>query len=198
MFTGIIETFGLVTSVDSHGAALKLAVEAGDYLHDVQVGESIAINGVCLTVTSLGVGRFLADVVEETVRCTNLSCLAPGDRVNLERALQLGDRMGGHFVQGHIDGTAVVQYVETQAESRVVTFSCDSSLSQYIADKGSVALEGVSLTVVQVDGNTFQVALIPHTIEVTTLGSLKPGSVVNVEVDVLAKYVFKLMSRREV
>lgn len=191
MFTGIVERIGSVATIDPRGNAMQLTVEAGDYLNDGKVGESVAVNGVCLTVTALKGGAFTVDVVEETMRRTSLGRLKPGHSVNLERSLRPLDRMGGHFVQGHVDGAATVQEIKAEAESVLVTFSCDVHLTRYLVEKGSVAIEGVSLTLVQVSVGSFQVALIPHTLQVTTLGQLRPGYVVNVEADVLAKYVFK-------
>jgi riboflavin synthase len=198
MFTGIIEQTGTVTALKPRGNALRLTVEAGDYLRDAEVGESVAVSGVCLTMTAREGSAFCADAVEETLRKTTLGNLRVGDHVNLERPLRADARLGGHIVQGHVDGVGQVINLTPEAESVMVTFAAPHELARYLVAKGSVAVDGVSLTVVdvaQVDNlrHSFRVALIPHTRAVTTLGALSVGSSVNIEVDILAKYVEQLV-----
>jgi riboflavin synthase len=187
-----------VTTIEPRGNALRLTVDAGDYVRDAQVGESIAVSGVCLTVTACEGSVFCADAIEETLRKTMLGRLKVGDHVNLERPLCADARLGGHIVQGHVDGVSEVLSLMPEAESIVVTFAVQRELARYIVTKGSVAVDGVSLTVVDVavidrSHASFRVALIPHTRAVTTLGALCVGSRVNVEVDILAKYVEQLV-----
>jgi riboflavin synthase len=198
MFTGIIEQMGTVCALERRGNALRLTVDAGDYLSDAAVGESVAVSGVCLTITAREGSAFCADVVEETLRKTTLGNLRVGDRVNLERPLRADARLGGHIVQGHVDGVGEVVHLMPEAESVMVTFAVPRELARYLVAKGSVAVDGVSLTVVdvaQVDNlrHSFRVTLIPHTREVTTLGALHVGTRVNIEVDILAKYVEQLV-----
>lgn len=200
MFTGIIEQMGTVTALERRGNALRLTVDAGDYVCDAQVGESIAVSGVCLTMTAVAQTDslrhswvFCADVVEETLRKTTLGDLRVGDCVNLERPLRADSRLGGHIVQGHVDGVGEVIRLEPEAESVMVTFAVPRELARYLVAKGSVAVDGVSLTVVDRTDESFRVALIPHTREVTTLGALQVGTRVNIEVDILAKYVEQLV-----
>lgn len=200
MFTGIVEKMGTVTALERHGDALRLTVDAGDYVRDAQVGESIAVSGVCLTMTAVTPTdswrhrwAFCADVVEETLRKTTLGALRVGDRVNLERPLRADSRLGGHIVQGHVDGVGQVVHLTPEADSVMVTFAVPRELARYLVAKGSVAVDGVSLTVVDCTDESFRVTLIPHTREVTTLGALQVGTRVNVEVDILAKYVEQLV-----
>lgn len=190
MFTGIVETMGRVVRSDR----FALQVESG--LDDLSIGDSIAVNGVCLTVVSLDSGTFTMDVSEETLDRTNLGSLSEGDGVNLEQPLRAGDRFGGHIVQGHVDGVGKVTKVQPLDASVEMTFEAPDSLSRYLVEKGSVAVDGVSLTVTLVSGDEFSVALVPHTLEVTTLGTRRPGDGVNIEVDVMAKYVKRLMDRK--
>lgn len=200
---------GTVTALERHGDALRLTVDAGDYVRDAEVGESIAVSGVCLTMTAIAQTdsvrhswAFCADAVEETLRKTTLGALRVGDYVNLERPLRADSRLGGHIVQGHVDGVSQVINLIPEAESVMVTFAAPRELARYLVAKGSVAVDGVSLTVVdvaQVDNlrHSFRVTLIPHTREVTTLGALQVGTRVNVEVDILAKYVEQLVKAYE-
>jgi riboflavin synthase len=185
MFTGIVEELGTVVSRE--GPRLRIA--AAEVLDDVELGASIAVNGTCLTVVGWDAeaGWWEADVVEESYDRTALGALEPGHRVNLERPVRLSDRLGGHLVQGHVDG--VGEIVEAAPDLRVRT---DPGLLRYVVEKGSIAVEGVSLTVSAVDDEAFEVSLIPETLERTTLGAAAPGTTVNLEVDVLAKYVEKL------
>ena len=194
MFTGIIEETGTVRSITSRSAGTALCIRAEKVLEGTAVGDSIAVNGVCLTVTSLSGKQFTADVMPETVRRTSLAQLRPGARVNLERAMTPSGRLGGHIVSGHVDACGRVASIVRDGIANRVTVELDPSLLKYIAEKGSVTLDGVSLTVVAVDSRSFAVSLIPQTRAVTTLGELRPGSAVNVEVDVLARYTERLLA----
>jgi riboflavin synthase len=162
---------------------------------DVAEGDSVAVNGVCLTATAVGDGAFGADVMPETLRRTSLGELAPGDNVNVELPLRAGDPMGGHVVQGHVDGTGTVDSVTEEGFARLVRVSAPADLLRYVVEKGSIAVDGVSLTVFEMDDDGFTVSLIPETLERTTLGEAAPGRTVNLEVDVLAKYVEKLVAK---
>jgi riboflavin synthase len=187
MFTGIVETVG--TAAELSGTRILVQSD----LRDLVVGESIAVNGVCLTVTDPEAGAFTADLSEETLRRTSLGSLAPGSPVNLERAMAASGRFGGHIVQGHVDGVGAVTGIQRLAGSVEMWFSLPPELERYLVVKGSVTLEGVSLTVAALEAGRFSVALIPHTLQSTTLGSARPGDPVNIEVDVLAKYVERLL-----
>lgn len=191
MFTGIVEELGEITAVERHSAGARLIISGPLVTSDAARGDSIAVNGVCLTVVDLSGGSFTVDVVTETVRRTSLASVSVGDRVNLERATAVGQRLGGHIVQGHVDGTGTLLSRETDGLAR---FSVPVSLSRYLVDKGSIAVDGVSLTVVEAAAEEFSVALIPTTLKLTILGTRKPGDIVNLEVDVLAKYVAKLLA----
>ncbi|CCO07052.1 Riboflavin synthase alpha chain [Desulforamulus hydrothermalis Lam5 = DSM 18033] len=166
-------------------------------LEDVKIGDSIAVNGVCLTVTTFGEGIFTADVMAETLARTNLKELRPGSKVNLERALRLGDRLGGHLVSGHVDGIGTIIGTARHDIATLVTVQAPDEVMKYIIKKGSVAIDGTSLTVVDFDRDKFQVSLIPHTAQVTVLGSKKIGDTVNLEADVLGKYIERLLQARE-
>ncbi|GAB6157710.1 riboflavin synthase [Desulfotomaculum varum] len=166
-------------------------------LKDVKIGDSIAVNGVCLTVTTFGEGIFTADVMAETLARTNLKELRPGSKVNLERALRLGDRLGGHLVSGHVDGIGTVIGMARHDIATLVTVQAPPEVMKYIIKKGSVAIDGTSLTVVDFDRDKFQVSLIPHTAQVTVLGSKKIGDTVNLEADILGKYIERLLQARE-
>ena len=194
MFTGIIEETGTVSAITSQSAGTALCIAADKVLEGTVVGDSIAVNGVCLTVTSLGGRTFTADVMPETVRRTSLAHLHPGAKVNLERAMQPSGRLGGPIVSGHVDGCGRVESIVSDGIANRVTISLDAPLLKYIAEKGSVTLDGVSLTVVAVDERSFAVSLIPQTRAVTTLGELRTGSLINVEVDVLARYTERLLA----
>jgi riboflavin synthase len=193
MFTGLVEALGAVDRLEAAGDGRELTVRELALAPQLAVGESVAINGACLTVVASGAGTCRFQVGPETLRRTNLGQLAPGDRVNLERALRVGDRLGGHLVQGHIDGVGRIAGRERQGEWEVVWFSCPAELAAQMVSKGSVAVDGVSLTVVDVTADGFSVALIPHTLERTTLGFKQAGAVVNLETDLLAKYVAKCL-----
>jgi riboflavin synthase len=198
MFTGLVEELGTVRAVIPNGTGARLEIEATTVLDDVTLGASIAVNGCCLTAVEFGEGWWAADAVEETLHRTCLGALAAGDRVNLERPVRLADRLGGHIVQGHVDGVGEIADRETLADgSTRVTVAADDTVLRYVVEKGSIAVDGVSLTVAGVDDKTFEFALIPHTATVTTLGIKGPGASVNLEVDLVAKYVERLMSQRE-
>lgn len=192
MFTGIIEATGTICGIERKPQALRLTIKAPGIVADCKVGDSICVNGVCLTVTRMEGPDFSCDVVEETLRRSNLSEASMGSVVNLERSLRLDSRLGGHFVMGHVDTTGIVDALVPEGGSVLLFVHCPSAVARYLVEKGSVAVNGVSLTVAAVEGERFSIALIPHTREITNLGQLKIGSSVNLEVDVIAKYVEKL------
>jgi riboflavin synthase len=192
MFTGIVIARGSVRRARWRGGVRDLEVDAGGVARELHSGDSVAVNGVCLTVTSATRRRFSVEAIPETLARTTLGDLERGDLLNLELPLRPADRLGGHLVQGHIDGVARATRVEEEDDVRRVWFSADEDVLRYLVPKGSVALDGVSLTVVEVGRETFQVALIPYTLGATTLVGVAPGSRVNVEVDVIAKYVERL------
>ncbi|MBI5446978.1 MAG: riboflavin synthase [Deltaproteobacteria bacterium] len=193
MFTGIVQDVGRFLRTQVRGAGRTIELATGLDVSDFQLGESVAVNGVCLTVTAAGRGSFEADVSPETLRRSNLGDLKAGSPVNLERALRPIDRLGGHFVLGHVDATGRLASRRTEGEFQVLTFEADAEVLRYLVEKGSVAVDGVSLTVSACDARTFSVAAIPHTLERTNLPALAPGGRVNLEVDVLGKYVEKLL-----
>ncbi len=196
MFSGIVAEVGTVKTVAGSGGAASLTIEASPAFADVIIGESIAVNGVCLTAVAPDAESFGADVMHETLRRSSLGSVGEGARVNLELPLRAADRLGGHFVQGHVDGLGTVRDVAEEGFARVVTIEAPPELLRYVVEKGSIAVDGVSLTVAAVDDESFSVALIPETLERTTLGSVSPGRRLNLEVDVLAKYVEKLLAAR--
>ncbi|MCW2237152.1 riboflavin synthase [Azospirillum canadense] len=191
MFTGIITDVGRVRAVERQGDT-RFTVETAFDMETVPIGASIANNGVCLTVVEKGPGWFAVQASAETLSKTTLGGWAEGTRVNLERALKVGDELGGHIVSGHVDGVATVADVRADGESKRFTFEVPAELAKYIASKGSVALDGVSLTVNEVNGARFGVNIIPHTQDATTFGGLKAGDRVNLEIDMLARYVARL------
>ena len=194
MFTGIVEELGRVRSVTPNGGGARLAFDASVVLEDVEMGASIAVNGCCLTVVAFDDASFAADAVIETLARTNLGELLAGDRVNLERPVRLADRLGGHLVQGHVDATGVVTAREPQADgSALITIAAPPEVLRYIVYKGSITVDGVSLTVARRDHDAFAIALIPHTLAVTTLGASATGTRVNLEADLVAKYVEALL-----
>lgn len=194
MFTGIIQAVGTVARVDAHGGDARLEIAARELaLADVAIGDSIAVNGVCLTVVARGNDSFAADVSTETLARTSLGRLRAGGRVNLEKALALGDRFGGHLVSGHVDGLATLRAREGTGRSTQFRLAAPAALAKYIAAKGSVCLDGVSLTVNTVAGAEFDVNVVPHTLAVTTLGEWQVGSEVNLEVDLIARYLERLV-----
>jgi len=192
MFTGIVEEIGVVKETSRD----RLAFEACKVLEGTKVGDSIAINGVCLTVVSLENHGFSVNVMPETLRCTNLGRLHYSDRVNLERAMVMGGRLGGHLVLGHVDDIGEIMDVSNEETARITRISVPARLMTYIVDKGYVAVDGVSLTVANLDDFSFVVSLVTYTMENTTLGRKRPGDIVNLEADVIAKYVENLKERR--
>lgn len=194
MFTGIVEELGEVVSITEHAQSSELRIRGPVVTEDAGHGDSIAVNGVCLTVTAWGDGEFSTDVMAETLRSSGVGDLAVGSPVNLERALRSDGRFGGHVVQGHVDTTTEVVAREPGDRWEVVTFRLPPQIARYVVHKGSITLDGVSLTVSDLAQDTFSVSLIPTTLELTTLGRRQVGDRVNVEVDVLAKYVERLMT----
>ncbi len=198
MFTGIITDLGRLAAREESGAGrgdLRLTVETAYDLAEVALGASIACSGCCLTVVEKEAGRFAADVSAETLSKTTLGGWRVGDAINLERSLCLGDELGGHLVYGHVDGVAEVSARAREGDSLRFTFVAPDSLARFIAPKGSVALDGVSLTVNEVEGETFGVNIIPHTAQATSFGALAPGDRVNLEIDMLARYVARLLNK---
>ena len=190
MFTGLVEELGTVVSID--GGGLVLSAEL--VLEDLEVKDSICVNGACLTVTSISNGEISVDIVPETLRRTNLGVLSVGDKINLERAAKLNSRMGGHIVQGHVDGMARITSVEDDAGAILMFFQVDVELSKYIVEKGFVCVDGASLTVVNCQENSFCITLIPYTRDNTVLGTKELGETVNIETDIIAKYVERLIA----
>jgi riboflavin synthase len=195
MFTGLIREVGVVAAIDAEGEGLRLTIEAPRTARDAQLGDSIALSGVCLTVVDRTDGRLAFDAVPETLSRTSLETLEPGSRVNVEPALRAGEALGGHYVQGHVDGVGSVRSVEPEGDGKRIWVDAPADLMRYVVEKGSVAVEGTSLTVAALDDGGFAIALIPHTLAETTLGALAAGDRVNLEVDVLAKYVERLLAR---
>jgi len=197
MFTGLIEAMGRVVELVPGRGSTRLGLACPLPLGEMSVGESVAVDGVCLTVARLGEGRFHADAIAETLSRTTLSGLRAGDEVNLERAMRLGDRLGGHLVQGHIDDTARVREVRRRGDDVRIRLAFPRELQRYVAFKGSITLQGVSLTVSALDAAGFEVALIPETLARTSLGRLKAGDRVNVEVDLISRYLERLVNHPE-
>ncbi len=195
MFTGIIEETGLVRSLVSGQSSAALTVEAARVLDGLRLGDSIAVNGACLTVTGFASGNFTVDVMPETLRKTNLGHLQAGSRVNLERALALGDRLGGHLVAGHVDAAGAILSLQDHGIATEMWVATPEELKQYLIPQGSVALDGVSLTIAALKTGALMAGLIPHTKETTTLGGKKPGDLLNIEADLLGKYVSSLLQR---
>ncbi|MFE9249496.1 riboflavin synthase [Streptomyces sp. NPDC007088] len=193
MFTGIVEELGQVTAVENLGDASRFRLRGPVVTEGARHGDSIAVNGVCLTVVEQEGEEFTADVMAETLKRSSLGALAPGSRVNLERPTAVGDRLGGHIVQGHVDGTGTVLRREPSEHWELVTVSLPGELSRYVVEKGSVTVDGVSLTVVDAAEDHFTISLIPTTLALTTLGHKQPGDPVNLEVDVIAKYVERML-----
>jgi len=197
MFTGIIQALGTIDMHEPHGGDVRLGIGCGDLdLGGIQIGDSIAVNGVCLTAVELGARSFVADVSQETLQCTSLGQLARGSLVNLESALTLNTALGGHLVSGHVDGLAIIVEMEADARSLRYRFEVDPALQHYIAVKGSVTLDGTSLTVNGVEGNRFDVNIVPHTQQKTVFQSYQVGSKVNLEVDIIARYLERLLQGR--
>ncbi len=196
MFTGIVEERGTVASVEPLTNAERIAISGSVVLADVRPGDSIAVNGVCLTVVDIGPDSFTADVMQETLKRSSLGSAGVGSEVNLERAARLDSRLGGHLVQGHVDGTGEVLVIEADPHWTLMRISLPAGLGRYVVEKGSITVDGVSLTVVGVGDDGFSVSLIPTTLAETTLGSRRVGDTVNLEVDAIAKYVERLMQGR--
>jgi riboflavin synthase len=195
VFTGIVEELGRVRAIHPHEGGARMEIDATTVLADASIGDSIAVNGCCVTVVELGDRWWAADAVIETLERTALGALEVGERVNLERPLRLADRVGGHLVQGHVDAVGrIAARTPLPDESSRFTFSAPPDVLRYVVEKGSVAVDGISLTVTAVDSDTFDVAVIPHTLAVTTLGHKDAGARVNVEVDLMAKYVERLLT----
>lgn len=194
MFTGLVEEVGTVAAVAPMSGGARVRIHADRVLDGLAIGDSVAVDGACLTAVAIHPDGFELDVVAETLRRTALGTRAAGDRVNLERALRAGDRLGGHLVQGHVDGTATIAVIVDEAQSRRMSLSVAPELLRYIVAKGSVAVDGVSLTVAARTDAGFEVALIPHTLGETTLGAVREGQTVNLEVDLVAKYVEALVA----
>jgi riboflavin synthase len=195
VFTGLVREVGRVTAVSGGSDGVRIDVEAPQTAAGAGVGDSVSINGVCLTVVSVADGRLAFDAVPETLARSSLGSLEAGSRVNLEPAVRAGEPLGGHYVQGHVDGVGAVRSVEAEGDGKRIWFDAAPELLRYVVEKGSVAVEGTSLTVADLDEDGFAVALIPHTLAETTLGELAPGDPVNLEADVLAKYVERLLAR---
>lgn len=195
MFTGIVEELGVVKAITTNNCSARLTISADLVLQDAKVGDSIAVNGVCLTITDYQPKWFAADVMPETMKRSSLGELRNGSNVNLERALRLADRLGGHLVSGHVDDVGVIKSKQKVDNAIIVTISTEPTLLRYVVKKGSIAIDGISLTVVECGADWFSVSVIPHTMTVTTLGGKTIGSFVNIETDVLAKYTEKLLSK---
>lgn len=193
MFTGIVEELGKVKNIVRGSSSIRLTMECEKVLSDIKIGDSIAVNGICLTATDFGANWFAADVMPETMRKTSLEKLQLTEKVNLERALRLSDRLGGHIVSGHIDGTGIITGRQNEDNALWLTIEAPADVLKYVIMKGSVALDGTSLTVAYVDESCLKVSLIPHTAELTILGSKKAGDKVNIECDMVGKYIEKLI-----
>lgn len=193
MFTGLIESIGTIRELRRSAGSAVLTVAAPFREESYLLGESIAVNGACLTVVGFGRGLFRADVSPETLDCTNLGLLQVGRQVNLERALRLGDRFGGHIVSGHIDAVAALVSRQNDGNAQRLTFALGAEYNRFMVEKGSVAIDGISLTVNSVEPDSFSVAIIPHTLQKTTLATIRTGEKVNIETDLIAKYVLRLL-----
>lgn len=193
MFTGIVEEMGKLASLEMKADSGVITIEAVKVLEGCQLGDSIAVNGVCLTARDFGNGTFSADVMPETIRKTNLGNLKRGSAVNLERALTLSSRLGGHLMLGHVDATGKLISIKPEGNAVLYTFSAPEEIRRYLLPQGSIGIDGISLTIARLSGDSFSVSLIPHTVKVTTLGQNGVGYEVNLEADVLGKYVRKIM-----
>jgi riboflavin synthase len=193
MFTGIVEAMGTVAAAGDAGGKRRILIDAGDLAAGMRVGDSLAVNGVCLTAIEVTDSRVAVEAVDETLARTNLGLLRAGSPVNLERPMRADARFDGHIVQGHVDGVGIVRSVACEGASIRLWVDAPEGLRRYLAEKGSVAVDGVSLTVSGVDGTGFEVVLIPHTLEATLFGARRPGDAMNLEADVIAKYVARLL-----
>lgn len=196
MFTGIVEAMGVVERIEGDIDGSALTIRAEDFAADLEIGASISVNGACLTVVDTTGDAFRVEVVAETLRRTNLDRLREGDRVNLERAMRAAGRFDGHVVQGHVDGQGTIASTVDEGDGRRIGIDLPSDLARYVVEKGSITVDGVSLTVAALTESGFEVAIIPHTLAVTTFGQKSPGDSVNLEVDILAKYVERLLASR--
>jgi len=197
MFTGLVEEIGRIRSTVRRGSVTDITIAAEIVLDGIHMGDSISVQGACQTVVGFGKDAFTVQAVEETIRRTTLGTLRPGSPVNLERSVMVGSRLGGHFVTGHVDGTGRIESVGGTSENRIISIEPPSGLAHYIAEKGSVTLDGVSLTVISAAGSEFGVSIIPHTLGATTLNDVKPGDRVNIEVDIIARYVERLLGHAD-
>lgn len=199
MFTGLIEEIGIVQSVHHNGESAVLSLNAHTVISDLRIGDSVSTNGACLTVTSFSTSGFTMEAVAETMQRTNLSELSIGDKVNLERALKMGDRLGGHLLSGHIDGTGTIKQISEEGNAYIVSIKTHPSILKYIIEKGSIAIDGISLTVMNLEESSFRVAIIPHTSHKTTLINKKAGTTVNIECDMIGKYIerFVILGEKE-
>ena len=193
MFTGIVEEMGTIQNIRRGRSSAVLDIAAKTVLSDVHVGDSIAVNGVCLTVTDYSASGFSADVMHETLNRSSLAQLKPGSRVNLERAMAADGRFGGHIVAGHVDGVGTVTNLRRDDNAIWYTIQADPGILRYVVEKGSITIDGISLTVAVVDEHSFQISAIPHTVAVTVLQDRRPGDIVNLETDIIGKYVEKLL-----
>lgn len=196
MFTGLVEEVGTVKSLTT-GMVGRLVVASSKVINDVALGDSVSVSGVCLTVTSIGSGELSFDAVPETLNRSTLADLRPGGKVNMEASLRAGKMMGGHIVQGHVDGIGAIASIKRLAESVEIRVNAPGEIMRYVVEKGSIALDGISLTVASCDDSGFTMAVIPHSLEVTTLGLRRPGDKVNLEADIIGKYVEKFLSARQ-
>ena len=197
MFTGIIEEVGHIVSVTIRGKSMDLTVEATAIIDDITIGDSISIGGVCQTVTEIGDSTFAVQAVEETIKRSTFRKLKKGSAVNLERALRLEDRLGGHLVQGHVDGTGRITSKKEYADNVLLIVKPEAGLDRYIVEKGSIAIDGISLTVTYSKSGEFGVSIIPHTYKSTTLATIRTGDLVNLETDIIAKYIEKLLEGKK-
>jgi riboflavin synthase len=198
MFTGIIREVGTITAIQLTGETAQIQIQAPATIADAAIGDSICVNGTCLTVSTLDGNTFWADISQETLNRTSFAQTQAGDPVNLEPALRLSDRLGGHLVSGHVDGVGQIETIEGDGEFSVITFRFPSHIAPYIAEKGSICLEGISLTVTFVEDETAGIAVIPTTLRDTTLGIKEPGDTINIEVDVIARYLERLMKNSSI
>ena len=196
MFTGIVEETGTVLTFEEEAQAWRLVLEVKEVVKDLNLGDSVAVNGCCLTVVAIEGQQIAFDLLAESVRLTSIEGIGPGGLVNLERALLPTTRMGGHFVSGHVDGTGVIEAIEPRGKDRFFRIKPDADSLKYIVHKGSITVDGISLTVAEVDATSFAIWLIPHTMQITNLHTKKPGDRVNLEYDLVAKYVEKLFAER--
>ena len=197
MFTGLIEEVGKITKLEKAGEAVELVIECNTILADADIDDSISVNGVCLTIETFTNNSFKATAVEETMRKTNLGDLVLGSSVNLERAMSAGDRFGGHYVQGHTDTTTTVHSIVKETKNWLFTFDIPAESAKYLVERGSITINGVSLTIASIQDNRFTVAIIPHTFEHTTFKDFQPGSRINLEFDIIGKYVENMLKYKD-